>query len=275
MKGLPLIEDIADNWENVQRFQAREDDLLLVTYPKSGTTWISEIVDRMCRDTSDRETKDIFQRVPYLEFAMPGNTSGTELLDKQDFPRIIKTHLSAETLPLSFWEKNCKIIYVSRNVKDVAVSFYHFHRMATHLPESGSWEEFLEKFIKGNVEYGSWSDHVRSWWKRRQQRNILYLSYEDMLEDLRREIQKVMMFLGKDLSDEVLDDIQRHTTFSVMRENPMTNYSNAHRMDQTISPFMRKGICGDWKNHFTLAQRERFDEHYHKEMAGMDLTFHF
>ncbi|NXC51381.1 ST1B1 Sulfotransferase, partial [Penelope pileata] len=71
---------------------------------------------------------------------------------------------------------------------------------------------------------------------------------------------KVAQFLGWELTEAELEAIACHTSFEAMRDNPSTNYSvvPSHLMDHSISPFMRKGITGDWKNHFTLAQSERF-----------------
>ncbi|XP_066433036.1 sulfotransferase 1A1-like [Eleutherodactylus coqui] len=276
---MPLIEYFADNWENVKNFQAEEGDLLIDTYPKSGTTWISEIVDLVVHDgetkTSQRGT--IFERVPFLEFAVPGMPTGAEQLNEMKPPRLIKSHLPVHLLPESFWEKNCKIIYVARNPKDVLVSFYHFYRMAVVHPEPGTFDEFLHQFIKGTVSYGPWGAHNKDFWKIRHQRDILYLFYEDMLEDPKREIRKVMKYVGKDLPDDVVEKIHQRTTFKAMKDNPMANYSNipSSVMDQTISPFMRKGTCGDWKTHFTVAQNELFDEYYKKEISDTDLTFRF
>ncbi|MEE6516142.1 hypothetical protein FKM82_025380 [Ascaphus truei] len=149
--------------------------------------------------------------------------------------------------------------------------------MAIVHPEPGTWEEFLQTFMAGGVAFGSWSAHVKGYWEMRQQQDILYLFYEDMLEEPRREIRKVAKFLGKDLSEEVLEKIHQRTTFKAMKENPMTNYTTVPSdvMDQSISPFMRKGVCGDWKNHFSVSQNEKFDEYYQQEMSDTDLSFRF
>ncbi|XP_066433034.1 sulfotransferase 1A1-like isoform X1 [Eleutherodactylus coqui] len=273
--GMPIIGPFADNWENVEHFQARADDLLISTYPKSGTTWVSKIVDLILNkgDMAESQKAAIFERVPFLECSGPGMPSATEILNKQDFPRVIKTHLQVDVLPKSFWDKKCKVIYVARNAKDVAVSYYHFYRMAFGHPDPGTWDEFLNSYMEGNVAFGRWSTHVKGWWKMRQQSDILYLFYEDMLEDPRREIQKLLKFMKWEISDEVMEKILKYTSFQAMKNNPMANYSTFPFMDHSISPFMRKGISGDWKTHFTVAQNERFDEYYRQEMADTDLTF--
>ncbi|XP_075141830.1 sulfotransferase 1 family member D1-like isoform X2 [Leptodactylus fuscus] len=279
LSGLPILAAFADNWENAKCFQAREGDLMINTYPKSGTTWISEIVELILHngDTKKTQRGAIYERVPFLEFAVPDLPTGTEILNAMESPRVIKSHLPVQITPESFWEKNCKVIYVARNPKDVLVSYYHFHRMAVVHPDPGTFDEFIQNFMKGNISYGPWGDHVKGWWKLAKQRDILYLFYEDMLEDPKREIKKVMKYLGKNLPEDVLEDIKQRTSFKAMKENQMANYSTipSNVMDQSISPFMRKGTCGDWKSHLTVAQNELFDEYYKKEMSDTDLTFRF
>ncbi|XP_032275561.1 sulfotransferase 1C4 isoform X2 [Phoca vitulina] len=237
VKGILQPTPTCDMWDQIWNFQAKSDDLLIATYPKAGLDQANE---------------------------MPS-------------PRTLKTHLPIHLLPPSFIEKNCKIIYVARNPKDNMVSYYHFQRMNKALPAPGTWEEYFENFLAGKVCWGSWHDHVKGWWKAKDQHRILYLFYEDVKKNPKHEIQKVAEFIGKNLHDEVLDKIVHHTSFDVMKQNPMANYSSISTkiMNHTVSPFMRKGTVGDWKNHFTVAQNERFNEDYEKKMADTNITFHF
>ncbi|XP_030064674.1 sulfotransferase 1 family member D1 [Microcaecilia unicolor] len=273
--NVPMLKSIANNWEQVEGFQARPDDLIIATYPKAGTTWVSEIVDIVHNngDVAKSSQAPIYYRVPYMEFFMhpEKNIPGMRYLNSMASPRLIKTHLPVQLLPKSMWENKCKIIYMARNAKDVAVSFFYFHHNIKALPDVGTWEEFLQKYIAGKVSYGSWHDHVKGWWKKRQEHPILYLFYEDMKEDPANEIRKLMRFLEKDLREEVLEKIIHHTSFQFMKKNPMTNYEGLSH--DTVFPFMRKGITGDWKNHFTVAQNEIFDADYARKMEGSGLQF--
>ncbi|CAO2639470.1 Sulfotransferase 1 family member D1 [Lemmus lemmus] len=264
-------------WDDVETFLARPDDLVIATYPKSGTTWISEILDLIYNNGDAEKCKRdaIYKRVPFMELIIPGLSNGIKLLKNMQSPRLVKTHLPVQLLPSSFWKNDCKMVYVARNAKDVAVSYYYFYQMAKMHPEPGTWEEFLDKFMAGQVGFGSWYDHVKGWWEKRKDYRILYLFYEDMKENPKEEIKKVASFLDKTLDEETLDKIIHHTSFEMMKDNPMVNYTHlpSSMMDHSKSPFMRKGTIGDWKNYFTVAQNERFDAIYEKEMSGTTLKF--
>ena len=60
-----------------------------------------------------------------------------------------------------------KYIYVTRNPKDVAVSFYHHMKHTHHLTFTSDWDTYFESFLKGDVFYGLWFDHILEWWKRK------------------------------------------------------------------------------------------------------------
>ncbi|XP_070272916.1 sulfotransferase 1C4-like [Myotis yumanensis] len=279
VKGILQPTPTCDSWDQIWDFQARPDDLLICTYPKAGTTWTQEIVDLIQNegDVDRTQRAPTHVRFPFIEWIIQSIGSGLEQANAMPSPRTLKTHLPFQLLPPSFLEKNCKIIYMARNPKDNLVSYYHFHRMNKALPAPGTWEEYFESFLAGKVCWGSWHDHVKGWWKAKDQHRILYLFYEDMKMNPKHEIRKLGEFIGKKLDDSILDKIIHHTSFDVMKQNPMANYSTvpAKVMDHSVSPFMRKGEVGDWKNHFTVAQNERFDEDYQRRMAGTSLTFRF
>ncbi|XP_043940839.1 sulfotransferase 1C1-like [Protopterus annectens] len=277
VQGVPLMDLIADSYELVANFQAKPDDVLVATYPKAGTTWMQEIVDMIDNEGDVEKCKraPTHIRFPFIEFFLPPPLkSGIEDAENMPSPRKLKTHLPFHLMPKSFWEQRSKVIYVARNAKDNAVSYYFFEKMTKAPPRS--WEEFLTTFMQGNVGWGSWYDHVKGFWEKKDQHQILYLFYEDMKKNPEQEIRKVMKFLEKDLPDHVISKIIEHTSFSSMKKNPMANYSTmpSGLLDQSFHKFMRKGDVGDWKNHFTVAQNEVFEEDYKKKMAGTSLRFH-
>ncbi|XP_029291678.1 cytosolic sulfotransferase 1-like [Cottoperca gobio] len=282
--GVSMTHFFTDNWENIQNFQARPDDIIVATYPKTGNTWVSYILDLLHfgQTCPERDTSvPLHERVINLEIAMPAMQpglsmkKGTEILDNvSTSPRLIRTHLPVQFLPKSFWEKNCKIVYVARNAKDTAVSYFHFERMAKIFPEPGDWSSYLQRFMDGKMVFGSWCDHVNGWWEKKQSyQNLHYMFYEDLIEDTGREIDKLCCFLGLSPSAEEKERIKGRVQFDDMKRNSMVNHLSVKNFDSKISPFMRKGKVGDWKNHFTVDQSEHFDEDYKKKMKNPTLQF--
>uniref|UniRef100_A0A8C6Q6Q4 Sulfotransferase n=1 Tax=Nothobranchius furzeri TaxID=105023 RepID=A0A8C6Q6Q4_NOTFU len=94
-----------------------------------------------------------------------------------------------------------------------------------------------------------------------------------VLKDTGREIDKLCSFLGISPSADVKDKVVSGVQFDNMKKNKMANYSTIPVMDFKISPFMRKGKVGDWKNHFTVAQNQVFDEDHRKKMKDPTLQF--
>ncbi|XP_063320929.1 cytosolic sulfotransferase 3-like [Pelmatolapia mariae] len=278
--GVCMVHQFTDNWDNLQNFKARPDDILIATYPKAGTTWVSYILDLLYFGQlgPDRQTSiPLNDRVPFLEICKPRLPTGTEQAEKlPTTPRLIKTHLPVQFVPQSFWKQRCRIIYVARNAKDNVVSYFHFARMNSALPEPGDWSSYLQEFMEGKRAFGSWYDHVNSWWeKKHTYSNLHFMFYEDLIEDCGREIDRLCSFLGLSPSVEEKERVRASVTFDSMKQNKMTNYSTVKTMNHNVSPFMRKGKVGDWKNHFTVAQNEKFDEDYKQKMKNPDLKFRF
>ncbi|KAA8589138.1 cytosolic sulfotransferase 3 [Etheostoma spectabile] len=280
--GVCMTHFFTDNWEKIQNFQARPDDILIDSYPKAGCTWLSYILDLLCHEQT---SIPLFQRVPNLEIAVPSlqkgvelsqvMVKGTEVADNlQTFPRIIRTHLPVQFLPKSFWEQNCKIIYVARNAKDSVVSYFHYDHMSKIQPEPGDWSTYLQRFMEGKVAFGSWYKHVNGWWEKKQNYpNLHFMFYEGLIEDTGREIDKLCCFLGLSPSAEEKERITGSVQFDVMKKNNTVNLSTVSLMYFKRTSFMRKGKVGDWRNHFTVAQDETFDANYKQKMKNPTLQF--
>ncbi|XP_059883184.1 sulfotransferase 1C4-like isoform X2 [Delphinus delphis] len=252
VEGILQPTPTCDTWDQIWNFQARPDDLLISTYPKAGTTWTQEIVDLIQNegDIDRSQRAPTHERFPFIEWKIPGMESGLEQANAMPSPRILKTHLPIHLLPPSFLEKNCKIIYVARNPKDSMVSYYHFHRMNKGLPAPGTWEEYFESFLAGDGERTQLCSHPFSKSSDTLQRSHHFLRTAGALP-----------------SSRVLGLLVRAREGMVGCQGPAP-----HPL-----PLLRgheEGAVGDWKNHFTVAQNERFDEDHKRKMADTTLTSH-
>ncbi|KAM9837645.1 sulfotransferase 2B1-like [Aulostomus maculatus] len=274
-KGVYLPSQVftPESLKYFEEFNFRQDDIIIVTYPKSGTTWTQEIVPLIVSggDPASVETSPNWNRVPWLEQSY----TTTLKLDDRPSPRVFATHYHHNMMPPSFFEVKPKVVYVLRNPKDVFTSFFHYSGMASFLVDPGPQSEFLHKFLHGKVMFGSWFDHVKGWLRCGDRERIMYISYEEMIVDLKDSVARIAQFLGKSLDDEVIAEISERCLFKNMKKNNMSNYSVVPKeyMDQTKSEFLRKGIAGDWKNQLTGAEAEYFDAVYKDQMKGVEYEF--
>ncbi|XP_070552757.1 sulfotransferase 1C4-like [Ptychodera flava] len=260
----------SDTLEALKTFDVRDDDIWLITYPKAGTTWTAEIINRIQQAGNREYVVAENSLLFYPEFSLPGRKPVDEEFADKTSPRIFVTHLPGECLPSQLLQKNVKVIYVSRNPKDVAVSFFHHHKVDPFIKDYPEWSQFYEDFIKGEVPYGSWGSHVIYWWNRREQKNVLFLTYEDMKKDLRRNVKLVADFLGKKLSDESISGITEECTFQNMKKQNLHKkmIENVFKADHSQSPFVRQGKVSGWKEYFTVAQNDDFDQRVYPEWIG-------
>ncbi|XP_062381984.1 sulfotransferase 2B1-like [Sardina pilchardus] len=256
-----------------EEFNFRQDDILIVTYPKSGTTWMQEIVPLIKSegDLTPVQTIPNWERVPWLE------VDRTRILNVEErpSPRLFATHFHYNMMPESFFKVKPKVLYVLRNPKDVFTSSFYYHGMALFLVNPGTVDEFMEKFLNGKVMFGSWFDHVKGWIHSKDQEHILHIFYEEMIMDLKGSVRKLSYFLGKSLSEEVIEKISDHCVFKNMKQNKMSNHSlvSAKIFDQTKSEFLRKGISGDWRNTLNTAQSDHFDSVYEEKMKDVKFKY--
>uniref|UniRef100_G1SDB0 Sulfotransferase n=1 Tax=Oryctolagus cuniculus TaxID=9986 RepID=G1SDB0_RABIT len=252
-----------------EEFVVNEEDVLTVTFPKSGTNWLIEILCliRSKGDATQIQSVPIWVRSPWVE-----TVSGYEDLKTMESPRLVSTHLPIHIFPKSIHTTKAKVIYLMRNPRDVLVSGYYFWNYVKFVENTKSLQEYFELFLDGNVVFGSWFDHVHGWLSLRDQKNFLLLSYEELKQDTRSTIEKICHFLGEKLEPEEINLVLKNSSFQAMKENKMSNYSLLSEVDlihEGHGSFMRKGISGDWKNHFTVTQAEKFDKVFKEKMADL------
>ncbi|KAK2853936.1 hypothetical protein Q5P01_006597 [Channa striata] len=263
-----------DSLQKALEFQFEDTDILIVSYPKSGTTWMQEIVTLIFSkgDPNLSQTVPNWARAPWLEQYYSSATLETS----SSSPRLITSHLTHRLLGPALQGSKAKIIYVSRNPKDVVVSFYHFHKIANFLPEAGSFAEFLNSFLEGKLHFGSWFDHVKGWTSQTAtMNNLLHITYEELSLDLHGAVKRISTFLQCPLGEDVVNSCVKHCTFSNMKDNKMVNYTLIPEeiVDHSKGSFMRKGKIGDWKNMFTEEQSQYLESVLKSKMQDCTLEF--
>ncbi|XP_046311702.2 sulfotransferase 2A1 [Marmota monax] len=249
-----------------EKFVMKDEDTVIVSYPKSGTLWLIEI---LCLIHSRGDPKWV-QSVPFWKRSPWIEIKYAEQLERDsEDPRFFTSHLPFHLFPKSFFTSKGKVIYIIRNPRDALVSGYFFWSRTNFVKSPDSLEQFFEQFIQGNVPYGSWFEHIRGWMSVRHRENVLLLSYEELQKNPRSTIERICQFLGKKLSPEELDSVLKNSSFQVMKQNKMSNFAVLpEELMNTGFLVTRKGTCGDWKNHFTVAQAEAFDKLYQEKMKG-------
>eukprot|EP00116_Pleurobrachia_bachei_P007021 sb/3467283/ len=247
-----------ENYDRVTAMEAREDDILICTYSKSGTTWLQNMVYNLVGCPGGPMIQ-LDKQVPWLQ-AIPDAAIAT----KMPSPRVFKTHDLYSWLPEQFRSK--KLIYCYRNPKDWVVSYYNHINSLNHLywcdtVEKGDFNAYFTEIArKGDVcEFGLWEDHVEEWLAQSgTSPNILFLTYEDLTEDTGRELGRIAEFLGVELNEELREKVLQESKFETMQGNDAVNYS--WFVDTKTKPFIRKGKVGGWKGQLSGDQEGELDE---------------
>ncbi|XP_077538488.1 sulfotransferase ssu-1-like isoform X2 [Haemaphysalis longicornis] len=234
------------------QYRPEEGDVVLDTFPKCGTHWVTGILK-----AAYQVCKGLTPGSVFLE------KFGIEGVENCPRPRIVKTHLPFKLVPFS---SAAKYIYVIRNPKDCCVSFYHHTRtIPAYKFHDGTFDEYFEIFLDGRTDFGSYYESLRSWYAKRDEPNVLFLTYEGMHEDVSGSVLKITRFVDGALADELARNEDK--TKVVLEKSSVATLRKEFDVE-----FVRKGTVGDWRNYFSAEQSRRLEERFFSEMAGTDIA---
>lgn len=198
----------------------RPSDVFIATYPKSGTTWVQQIVHGL-RSRGSMDFEEISQVVPYIEVApsMKMDLDAPQVAE----PRAFKTHLPWELVP-----KGARYIYVLRDPKDVAISTYHYFNdwmLERDAVDAGTFA--FEFCMAQDNPSGRYWEHVRSWLTQRGGTHVLFVCFEDLKRDLVSQVARIAAFLGISADQALLDLVTSQATFAFMK-------AHEHKFDEHL-----------------------------------------
>ncbi|KAK6931290.1 Sulfotransferase domain [Dillenia turbinata] len=268
-------------------FEARDDDVILASSMKTGTTWLKAILTCIMREKHKGDAKlaeDTEEDGDLLAKTRPADNvqtlevqiytkNPTPDLSTMASPRVFHTHIPYSSLSDSIKNKGCKIVYVMRNPKDTLVSMWHFFN-STRSEERGPYpfEKAFEDFCNGFFPFGPFFDHVLQYWSLNMPSKILVLKYEEMMRAPEEEVKRLALFLGRPLENE--KEVEKVLSrCSLERLKNLDVNRNGIDADCGIknSAFYRLGVVGDWKNYFTLEMSERLDSIMREKLEGSGL----
>ena len=249
-------------------FQFRDDDIVIATYAKSGTTWVQQIVAQLLfRGDPDVEVAEMS---PWLDLRVPPKDVKLPAVEAQTHRRFLKTHLPVDALVFS---PKAKYLYIGRDGRDVVWSMYNHHANANQ-----SWYDALndtpgrvgppiERPPKDIRRYWrNWMDrdgypfwpfweNIRSWWQIRHLPNVTLLHFANLKRDMPREIRRIAKFLDIPIDESKCEAILEHCSFEWMKKNATKSVPLGGAFwDGGAEVFINKGVNGRWADTLTASE---------------------
>ncbi|KAL7240725.1 hypothetical protein ACSBR2_006387 [Camellia fascicularis] len=269
-----------------QHFLAQDTDILLVTTPKSGTTWLKAILfaikNRTLYPDMNRHpllANNPHDLVPFLELKLYVDKQVPDLTSFTS-PRLFATHLPFSSLPESVTCSASKLVYLCRNSMDTFVSLHHFaNKIRPPSLGPNRLEDVFDMFCRGVCICGPFWDHVLGYWKESLEKpqKVLFLKYEEMKEEPIIHLKRLAEFLGCPFSLEeetlgVVDEILRLCSFDHLSSLEV-NKNGKLSSGEENKAYFRRGEVGDWKNYLTDEMVDRLVQIGEQKFAESGLKF--
>ncbi len=222
-----------------RKVTVRPSDIFLVSYPRSGNTWLRFLLANLFGSDEPISFANIEQKIPDI-YQNPD-----KVMCRLPIPRVLKSHEY-------FDARYPKVIYLVRDPRDVVLSYYAYHQKNGWLLPNEQLTAFGERFVTDGLYdvFGSWGHHVGSWLQADLgSEQFLLCRYEDLMERPLSELQKISAFLRQDWSESVMIGAMDESSLYRMRhleQKQASNWATTRKTQQDI-PFIGSGEVGGWQ----------------------------
>lgn len=251
----------------------RDDDIVISTYAKSGTTWVQQIVSQLL--FNGEEGMEVAEMSPWLDLRVPPKDVKLPVVEVQTHRRFLKTHLPVDALVFS---EKAKYIYIGRDGRDVLWSMYNHHSTANDTwyealneppgrvgpaiePPPATVTQYYHEWLDGNGHpWWPFWENIRSWWSIRELPNVYMLHFTNLKNDMPGEIRKIAEFIETPIDESRWDQIVRHCSFEYMKENATKSVPLGGAFwDGGAQTFIHKGVNGRWKDVLTDEESAKYE----------------
>ncbi|MEM7335566.1 MAG: sulfotransferase domain-containing protein [Chloroflexota bacterium] len=256
-----------------QGYTPGQHDVFVCSYSKSGTYWMLQIVSQIA-GLGEANFEHIHHIAPWPEVPFPGLTrlqtptwesAPTEL-------RAIKTHAEADFVP---YHPDAKYLFVFRDPKDVLISAFYFSESIMPGLKSIGLDKWTEAFIAGETPFGSWPEHIASFWPWRDRENVLQTTYEWMKADLEKAVRSVSQLMAVDLTDEQVAKVVHRSSFTYMKEHKDKFKPPSPPGTSGTIELIRKGNTGDAAKELTAVQQKAVNHAMKEQLKALGSDFPF
>jgi hypothetical protein len=245
-----------------RQIAVRPDDTFIVSYPRSGNTWTRFLIANLLFAGQPISFANIERLIPDAE------AQSSRYMKRVPSPRVIKSHQY-------FDHRYPKVLYITRDPRDVAVSYYNFSRKYRHIADDYLLEQYVHGFVTGTLlssAWGTWAENVGTWVAARNgQPTFLLLRYEDLIADAQAELAKVARFFGVEASPAALSRAIENSSADHLRELEKKEGGQwvTTKNKRSDIPFIGSAAVGKWKSVLPGASIEEIESTWGNTMAQL------